>query len=90
MKNMCSALQQGVRDHGAAAVAGTLAIPGRSVWPALAILVVVFGQKLCEAALPAVRALLLAIAHEVGPTIGRELRTDFQEWRQRRRRRSPS
>jgi hypothetical protein len=87
MKNMLSVVGQSLREHGAAAVAGTLAGSGRSVWPVLAVLTVVLGQKLCDAALPALRELLLRVVHEVGPAIGQELRTDFQAWCERRRRR---
>jgi hypothetical protein len=86
MKNMLDVARQGFREHGPAAVAGTLAVPGRTVWPALAVLVVVLGQKLCEAAAPALRELLLTVVQEVGPAIGQELRTDFQAWCERRRR----
>jgi xanthosine utilization system XapX-like protein len=85
MKQLLMALGQGLRDHGAAAAAGTLAIPVRSVWPAVGVLIVVVGQKLCEAATPALNELLLSIAREVGPAVGKELSRRIRRWGQRRR-----
>jgi hypothetical protein len=40
--------------------------------------------------MPAFEKLLLTIADEVGPAVGEELRTGFQAWCERRRRRRSS
>jgi hypothetical protein len=90
MKQLLNVVGHGLRAHGAPAAAAALAVPVRSVWPAVAILIVVLGHKLCEAAMPALEKLLLTIADEVGPAVGEELRTGFQAWCERRRRRRSS
>ena len=86
MKEILNLAGRRLRVQGASTVAGALAATAHSVRPALAVLLVLLGQQLCEAITPALQELLLRLAREVGSAAAEELAAMIRRSGRRRRR----
>ncbi len=84
MKELLTAAGRMLRTYGAPATAGALSVSSHSAWPAVTLLVAVAGRVVHDAVTPALREVLMTIAREVGPVLGRELSAEVRRWGRRR------